>query len=377
MADKNNTQPQADNATATAQVTAPLPEFGPAGPEAGEEPEPQDSEFIMNTLFGDGSEKPPVEAGKKAGAAQADGSQAPSGQSSAVAPASGSAPAANGEEGSPSEPGPSPSQPATQEQTPAGGQTPQTQDRGQQPPSSSEPPAQTGLSLDDRLKLANADALRRQNEELLQRLAALEKGGQPQTAGTGEAPPSQQSGAPQEQVHLTVPPQLAEAIFNDENPAQSKQAMDLLVSAVATAAVNHAISKIGPMVDQKLQQFAGSLQMAETAKTQEGAYFERFPAHNNPLYRPLIQETVEQIYKEMPHLSWDENTMDAVGARVQAKLQALGISVGMQPAPQGGNEAPPKPNGGQKPNKPAPMLDTTSRGGVPADAGDFITATLG
>lgn len=373
MADQTpNTNQSPDNATPGEDVIAPMSEFGPNGlpvnPPQGEAPADVNHDLIMNTFFGDGGFEPNSAAG------QAQGSNAADGQSTegSLAPPA-AAPAANGGEGSP-QPGPSPTQQPA-EQAPAGDGAPQTP--GPQTPSAPEAPTPApGLTVEDRLALASVQGLRQQNEQLLERLRQFEQGGQPQ--GQGQQPQSTQPGvAPAEQpLRLTVPDQLYQAIF-DENPATSKQAVDLLVTAVAHNAVTATLAKVQPMIDARLGEVLGSIESGKKVQSMEEAYFERFPAHKNELYRPLIQSVTDEKYKAFPHAEWNEMMIDAVGSTVNAKLAALGINASQpaedqnQPAPNGNGAQP------QRRPQPAPMLDASARGGgVPQDSGDFISNTF-
>lgn len=375
--------PSADNATAGAENFALAPELGPNGnpinPPDGEAPPTVEASFIMDTFFGEGTAEP----SQNPAGAQAQGSQPAGGQSQqgSLAPPA-PAPAANGGEGSP-EPGPSPTQPGQQQE---GGEGAASQTPGQGQPTSPEPQPTPQLSVEDRLRLASANALVEQNRQLIERLRQLEQqsgGPQPQ-AGSGQQPqPNQPGGAQEPPLRLVVPDELYSAVM-DENPATSKQGLSLLITAVAQNAVEAAVKRITPIIDQRMQAVTQALQTGEQVQKQEQAYFDRFPAHNNPLFKPLIQEVVQAKYQQFPHAAWDEIMMDAVGATVNEKLKALGID----PSNATGGQQQPAPNGqtqtngngsGQPRPKPAPMLDGSTRAakGVPQDAGDFIRSTFG
>jgi hypothetical protein len=331
-----------DNATPTEQVIEPLGEFGPNGmpinPPQGEAPANVDNDLIMDTFFGDGGFEPNSAAG------QAQGSNAADGQSTvgSLAPPQ-PAPAANEGEGSP-QPGPSPTPQPSGEQAPsAGGGAPQTP--GQPVPGSPEPPTPApGLTAEDRLALASLDGLKRQNAELLEALRTAQ-GGQPQPGQGTQPQPGQPGAAPAEQpLRLTVPDQLFQAIF-DENPQTSKQGLDLLVTAVAHNAVTATLAKVQPMIDARLGEVLGSIESSKKVQSMEEAYYERFPAHKNELYRPLIQQITDEKYKAFPHAEWNDVMIDAVGSTVNAKLAALGINTSV-PA---GDENQPAPNGNGAP----------------------------
>lgn len=376
MADAPQT-PAADNATAGTEFIPPVGEIGPNGlpvnPPQGEAPADVDNEFIMNTFFGDGAAEPPKSDGGQASEPKPSDGQS---QPEPLAPPA-AAPAATGSEGGSQEPAPSPSpQPAGEQAPPAEGAAPQTPAPGSQPAAEPQPSA---ISVEDRLTLANARALAEQNQQLIERLRALEAGGQPQP-GQPAQPGTQpaQPGAPAEEAPLRlVVPDTLFAALNSDDPNEFRQGLNVLITAVAQNAVQEAVKKADALVQSRMGEVVQTIQGGKQVEEMETKFFERFPQLNNQLYRPLIQQTTEEKYKLFPHAAWDEVMMDAVGATVQQKLQALGVPVeqpAVQPAPGGQAPPTPKSNGG-KPPKPAPMLDTSTRG-EPQDAGDFISATF-
>lgn len=374
---QQNATQLADNATAGAEVLPMASELGPNGlpihPPAGDEGDRVDHDMILDTFFGEGQQNPNSEADQTKGP-NASGSQT----QTVLAPGE-TALAANGDEGG-SQSGPSSTQQDGQQQGTEGGGAAQTP--GQQQSSSPEPQPSSGLSAEDRLRLASAEALAEQNRQLLDRLARLEGGqqGSPQT-GQQQGQPGgagQQSGAQMEPVHLTVPDNLAAAIFADD-PGTAKQAMDVLISAVATNAVSAALQRVVPIIDQRLGAVMQTVQAGEQVGKMEEAYYQAFPDHKNELYKPLIQATVDEKYKLFPHAQWDENMINAVGASVTAKLKALGISSTTSAAAQTEQNGQQQQQNGQQRQQPAPMLDggTRAGSGVPQDAGDFISSTFG
>lgn len=380
MGNEQDNSQTADNATATESVAPLAEELGPMGPPAGDDSDEVESSLILDTFFGDGTAEV-----SNSGSGQGKGSNESDGQSQGSLAPPKAASAANGEGDSPS-PGSSSTQQTATTSNGGEGTAAQTPGQGQQPSSEPGTSPQTELSVEDRLRLANANALAEQNRQLIERLQRLENGQKPQDQGQGQTPTSSQPGADEQPLRLAVPDNLYNGIFS-EDEATSKQSLNLLISAVAHNAMQAALAKVGPLVDQKLQ---GVTQTLEASKQQEGmeeAYFGRYPAHKNELFRPLIQSVVQEKYQQFPHAAWDETMMDAVGATVNAKLKALGVdpsamasssasAAGSDQNGQGQQQEKGKDASQPKP-KPAPMLDTSNRGGVPSDAGDFIAATFG
>lgn len=368
----------APSAPAAPEYSSLTPELGPNGlpinPPAGEEGAAVDNDLIMNTFFGDGQYDPPA---NKSGSGQAKGSNEPDGVSQGSLASPEAAPAANGEDGSP-QPGPSSTPQPTPEQAPAGAPPSPTPAPGAQPAAEGGAPAE--ISLEDRLVLANARALQEQNAALLARVQALESGAQPGQQSQPPAVPDQSGGQGQEQpLRLTVPDQLAAAIFSEDD-ATSRQGLNLLVSAVAQNAVNEAVRQSKLIVQQSLSGLVTAQEQTRQVQSMEETFYGRHQDLKNPLFRQLIQQTVDEKYKALPNAPWDDLLMDTVAATVRVKLKALGIDSKQEaepPAqPGNGNGAAPQP---QPRPQPAPMLDASTRGGsggVPQDSGDFIKNTF-
>jgi len=360
--------------------TAPVGELpaSPMGPAEGDSPPSVDSDFIMNTLFGQ-DETPSSKPDAKPDGDQGTGAKPDGGTDTGTAPPT-PAPAAKEPTAAPPESPPVPgavaSQPDKIEQKPEGA-APVTPAPGSQPAAAEPAPQESRLTPEERLQLASIEALRSQNQQLLD---ALQRGGQPQQQPGGAQP--QPSGGPAiEQVHLTVPDQLYDAVFA-EDPNMSKRGMNVLVSSIATAAVNHVLQRVVPIVDSRLAGYDQSTRQASTAQSQEEDYYKAFPAHRNPLFRTAIESEMQKMAQEMPAAPWNEDFRNALGTRVNRTLQLLGINVGMVPGakPQeqpaaAGFGAQPQGNGGSPP-APAPMLDSSNRGAAPEAAGNFIAATF-
>jgi len=356
------------------EYSAPVGEIpaSPLGPAEGDNPPAVDSDFIMSTLFGqDDSSKPD----SKPDGDQGTGAKPEGGADTGTAPPT-PAPAAKEPVVAPPVeqppvPGAQSSQPAT-EQKPATA-APETPAPGTQPAAVEPAPAETRLTPEERLQLASTQALREQNEQLL---AAIRGG---QTQPTGQQQP-QPSGVPVEQVHLTVPDELYNAIFaEDEN--LSKRGINVLVSSIATSAVNLALQKMAPLVDQRIAGYDQSSRQTSTAQAQEEDYYQNFQAHRNPVFRPVIESEMQKMSQEMPNAPWNADYRNALGTRVNRTLQLLGFNVGMVQAPKQDDPPTPAGFGAQKPNggapaAPAQMLDSSNRGAAPAEAGNFIAATF-
>lgn len=366
-------------------MTPPVGELpaSPSGPKDGSAPPAVDSDFIMSTLFGEDAPTPPSES--KPEGDQGTGAKPEGGAEQGTAPPA-PAPAAKGDEPAPPEkppvPGVSSSQAAPPEQKPP---VPAAQTPAPGTPPAAVPPQEpeSRLTPEERLQLASMRGLQEQNAQLIEMLRNQQQ--QPQGQPAPGQPPQPSGGqTPPEQVHLTVPDELYNAVFA-EDETMSKRGMNILVSSIATAAVNFALQKMGPMVDQRFQSYDQRMKATTTAQQQEADYYGAFEAHKNPVFRPVIESEMAKMAQEMPNAPWNEDFRNALGMRVNRTLQLLGFNVGMVPAPQaqpGGGQPPAagfgaQPQGnGAPPPAPAPMLDNSSRQAAPQSGEDFIAATF-
>lgn len=361
------------------EFSAPVPELpaSPAGPPGGDDSPQVDNDFIMSTLFG--QDAPAEPASPKPAGDQGTGAKPDGGTDTGTAPPS-PAPAAKGSEAAPPEqppvPGVSTSQPAT-EQKPSGDGTSQTPAPGQQPAAAEPTPPESRLTAEERLQLASIEALRTQNQQLLE---AINRGQTQPQQPTGTQAPQPSGGLPIEQVHLTVPDDLYNAVFAEDDQL-SKRGMNVLVSSIATAAVNHVLQRVVPIVDSRLSGYDSVTRQRSAAATQEQDYYDNFPGHNNPVFRPVIESEMQKMAQEMPNTPWNEDFRNALGTRVNRTLQLLGFDVGMVPGARPEAQPPAQGFGAQQQNggtppAPAPMLDSSNRGAASEPAGNFIAATF-
>lgn len=243
------------------------------------------------------------------------------------------------------------------------------------PPS---PPAPAAPAVDEGvLKAASLEA---QVGALQAELAKL-RGQQPPAPGTQPAPGAPAAtlgtdGQPEEvRYNLSIPDPLFAAIMS-EDPAQNRLGMTTLVNSLATNIhtnlrneINSRLAAMQSRQEQDRTQQEQTAALAE-ARTQ---YFQRFPQHNDPLIGPILSQQVRQLAVEYPNLPWDDNYMNALGARVNAALAKLtGQATPVPPAPP----PPPPPT-----PRPAAMLPIGAPrpGGVepdPFNSEDTIASTF-
>lgn len=176
---------------------------------------------------------------------------------------------------------------------------------------------------------------------------------------------------------LGLPPDVAQAIFGDD-PERAQQAMVFTINALARTIHTRIREDIEKRyIPRVLDQVGGTLQQREQQQqVQERAaqYFAAFPAHNTPAIHALINEENAALVAQTPQAAWDQNFINALGQRVQARLQALaGVQVAQVPAPA------PTPTPAPAPARPAPFLPG-QRSSAPApggSTGDEVVDILG
>jgi len=269
------------------------------------------------------------------------------------------------------EPAPAPASAAPAAPSPA----PATPDAAPQPPAVDEAALRTA-SLE-----AQVTAL----TEELNRLRAS-----PQPAPTAPVPTGQpaptaapESGQPAaEQLYrynLTLPPPVIEALQSDD-PQTFAQGIGTIVNDLGTIVHNTVVAQVRGEFRATLQQLMSSAEQAGSVEERESArkaaaedYYKDFPAHNNPLILPILQAESQKMAAEFPGLSWNPQYKAALGARVNAALEALSAPVGQQP------EAEPAPvtPGMPPPPKPAAMLPSGARAASPGASGDISEEIVG
>jgi hypothetical protein len=225
------------------------------------------------------------------------------------------------------------------------------------------PPPPAAPAVDEgALRTASLEA---QLGALQAELARL-RGQQPPAPGTPPAPgaPAAQPGTdgqPEEvRYNLSIPDPLFAAIMS-EDPAQNRVGMTTLVNSLATNIhtnlrneINARLATMQSRQEQERTQTEQATALQE-ARTQ---YFQRFPQHNDPLIGPILSQQVRQLAVEFPNVPWDDNYMNALGARVNRALVTLRGEA--QPAPVAPSPPPPPPA-----PRPAAMLPV----GAPRPAG--------
>lgn len=394
-----------------------------------------DTDLIMSTLFGGGADQADqgAQGAQGSGGDQSgqgsnaqSGGQSSGGKSGAAAPSSdvsgqgGQAGAGQqGQQGQAAQGAgaaeelPPFSGPGNQGQQASGAQQqsqsqPQGQGQGGQPSgqaSASGAAADDGLSPEARLRLHTLEttnaALTQQVQQLMQRQptqqgsqgAGTQSGQQSGGGGQdgGNADPATQA------INLTVPPDLAQGLVDGEGNI-SLPHLQHFASAIATVAYQRAVQAATTLIDSRFTQYSSSQQNQTEGERLNAAYYGRFKDHDREIFHPLVADESRQMISANPQLVWNDDALNALGARVNTKLQGLGFQIGMQQQGQGGQgqgqggdqqqgqERGPVSQGsqgnGQLGNgaaRPVIMLDSGTRPPQDraADAGNFIRNTLG
>jgi hypothetical protein len=343
-----------------------------------------DQDFIMSTLFGQGNAADQNANGDQGGGGDSAAAKPNADKPGVAAPSSGASEggdpnqAAQGGGGDkqelpafPGTPAPPQSADAGQAQSPGQGGEPSPS----APAPAARPDPEMGLRLQN-LEAQNA-ALQSQIRQLLDRGSTGQQGGQPDPSKPADTP----ADPAKEIIQLAAPADVVKAILGDDFDANQQAGINHLISATATAVYRRAMQDVSALVDNRLQSYQGQNEQQAAIQKMRDDYYGKFPDHTNPLFEPLIQSEYQALHASMPGLIWNEQTRDALGARVTSKLKELGFAVGMTPAapaPANGDGQAPEEKGpvaGAAPKPPA-MLGNGSRPAKEEGAGNFIAATF-
>jgi hypothetical protein len=189
--------------------------------------------------------------------------------------------------------------------------------------------------------------------------------GQPQAGA--QTPATQQPGQPAGEAppayNLAIPPQLSEAIFN-ENPQIAQQGLTHLVNSLAQQIHQTVRTEFRQELttrDQQAQQQQQQGQQTQQQEQMQRDYYGTFPAHNNPAIKQIVAHEAQQLQAAYPGLSWGPDFMNALGARVNQTVASLA-----RQQPQAASA--PAPSAA-----PAPFVPSSPRPMIPAGGDDLQT----
>jgi len=249
-----------------------------------------------------------------------------------------------------------------------------TQGEGTSPPPSAQQPAQAGQPTPGGPQPSAAQGAIDENALRVQSLEATVQALQAELARSRAIPPqaqapqqpgqTQQGGGPGPaddlpRYALSLPQQVAAALVSGDDQ-QTLAGITNMMNSLATI-VHHNVRQ---EMRQNFAALVGAARQQEYETTQSNVialaredYFSAFPDHRSPLVMPLVQAEAVAMTAEYPGLGWNEQYRNALGQRVNARLEQLrqtGAANGGTPPPQ----------------QPAAMIPTGPR---PAPTGSELT----
>jgi hypothetical protein len=205
--------------------------------------------------------------------------------------------------------------------------------------------------------------------------SAATPAGQPATAATS---PEQPAAEQPYRYALTLPQAVQEALVGDD-PAKTVQAINSIVNDLGTIVHNTVLAQVRTemrgafenLSNMAVEAQSGSARQEAVAASKQ-AYFNKFPTHNRPEIEVLVRAENAKLAAAYPNAPFDDNYMNALGARVNSVL----ASIGAAPA-----DAPPaaEPNLNAPAPRPAAMLPSGNRSAPVTPSGslsDEIMDTL-
>lgn len=314
--------------------------------------------------------------GEEAGAVSGQPSNSPDGATGGGASPPAGASAAEGGQGQTQ-----PATPATSSQPGQQGTTQAPAQQQLQAPAPAAPPAApaTGTAPAPSQD-PTVQALTAQVQALTAHIAQLQ--GQQGQQGVGQQTPQQGQVDPLQQVvqhpltnyQLAMPDDVAAAVFN-EDPGVARQGLTHVINAVAREVHLRTMRHVDELVGQRLQSYGQQTTEAQHQEQMRQQYFAAYPQHNDPATRLIVAQEAQVMWGANPTQGWDQNAINALGQRVNARL---GV-VSQQQQQQSGQVVPfTAPQQGQPVPTPAAQLGASPRPAAnPADNnGDFITDVL-
>lgn len=256
-------------------------------------------------------------------------------------------PAAPAAEGEPGASVPAPATPAA----PTAGAPPTPQSEPAAPAAA--PAASAPAAPDNELA-----TLKAQVQALSQQLAATQAAPQASQAAPAASPPtSEQTLTPEKLLDyssVAIHPSVFQAMESDD-PTQRQAALHHIIQSTAKLAHERVMAHVDIILGERLQEFGQTQQVNSQQKQMLEDYYGAFPDHNDPLNRLIVAQEAQAMFTENPTLGWSNETRNALGARVNAKLGKVAA-----PAEPDPNPAQPQP-ATPAPAKPAAMTGATTR----------------
>jgi hypothetical protein len=165
---------------------------------------------------------------------------------------------------------------------------------------------------------------------------------------------------------LEVSPELAQAIFNGEDPARAGLALNHLVNSIMNRVMQDAVGLMGVVSQNLRQEIPATVDVQYQGRSNTEKFFTKFPELNNPVFRPTVEAVAQNAVAVMTQkgqkIAYDDKFFDQVG---QIAIEILERDTGMQIR----KPAPVKSAPGQQPAQAAPKGRYFTQGGSRPPAG--------
>ena len=201
---------------------------------------------------------------------------------------------------------------------------------------------------------ASADGAEEEvNEGILALLAAASQNQQTPTQASGDAEKTQEDKGKQSGVAETpsyefqIPDQLVN-LLGSESTQERAQGIQLLTKGVGQAIHKQVMgiveSKISAAKQEVARDFQSNSQSMAAAQEIHNDYYGKFPTHNHPSIKPIVQSVTAQVVAETGSDTWGPNMRNAIGAKVNELLRKAGVltKAGAGVGGGGGSPNPPK-----------------------------------
>src|SRR5690606_10598154 len=157
--------------------------------------------------------------------------------------------------------------------------------------------------------------------------------------------------APIDASKIKLPPQVASAIFDSEDPAQREQALVSLMAswgnAILTLADQRVASHHAPRIQQGFQQAVVSQQEAMKMQNEfYGKYEDLRP------YPQIVSRVASTLQAQDPNMAWTPETQKKIGDLSRALARKMGFPLQSSTQPKQAAAAQPFVAGGSRPQTP-------------------------
>jgi hypothetical protein len=123
-----------------------------------------------------------------------------------------------------------------------------------------------------------------------------------------------------------------EALVGDD-PAKTVAAINSIVNDLGTIVHNTVLAQVRAEMRGGFESLANMATEAQTGSARQSAveaskqaYFSKFPTHNRPEIEVLVRAENAKLAAAYPNAPFDDNYMNALGARVNGVLASIGAA---------------------------------------------------